>query len=417
MTAIHPLLGRAFAALDEANVRWALLRGEEAVAAPDGDVDLLIEAARLAQAEAALRTTGFVRIPTFGRASHRFHLGFAAEDERWIKLDVVTALDFGPGFEVRSRLGSGCLARAARQDGVMRLRADDAFWSLLLHALLDRPGPTPGQVERLRALADGVLPDSPWRTVVAALAPSGWDPDRLTAAALAGDLEALHDAGRGMRLRLGPSRLVASWLDGLRARVLGVLERIQSFLARPGLSVTLLGPDGSGKSSIAQAVAAHYPFPARVMYLGIWKRPPPPRPPRIPGSDLVRRLGFIWRRYLIGRLYRSLRRLVLFDRYTFDVLLGDRTLLGLKDRAYVAILAAACPPPDLVLVLDLPPEVAFARKGERTIPALQRDRTALLDMAARSASFRVVDASRPLAEVRREVLRQVWDAYVARWRD
>ena len=38
-----------------------------------------------------------------------------------------------------------------------------------------------------------------------------------------------------------------------------------------GLSVAVMGPDGAGRSTLADAVAAGYGPPARVVYMGLWQ--------------------------------------------------------------------------------------------------------------------------------------------------
>ena len=57
-----------------------------------------------------------------------------------------------------------------------------------------------------------------------------------------------------------------------------------------------------------------------------------------------------------------------------------------------------------MIYLDAPAEVLLARKGEGTIEALARRRQDYLSLATITASFEVVDATRPLDEVTAEVI-------------
>ena len=67
-----------------------------------------------------------------------------------------------------------------------------------------------------------------------------------------------------------------------------------------------------------------------------------------------------------GRPHAARGRVVVFDRYTYDALLPITGSWRLLKRPYFWVLAHLAPRPDLVLVLDLPGEVAFAaRAGAR----------------------------------------------------
>lgn len=418
MTAAHPLLGRAFGALDGAGIRWAVLRGEDGLDRPTGDVDLLFDPETIGAAAVALRSVGFVPLPTAGRGTHRFFLGYAPEDDRWVKLDVVTELAFGPGFAVKTGLAEGILDRRIRDGGVALLAPDDAFWSLLLHLVLDKDEVGKRRWAALAARAVGTRSEPPWRGVVAALAGDPAVADALPRLVASGDPALVADVVGSMRRRAAATSVRAGRTSGIPRALAGPIdrwaERLRGFLARPGLSVALLGQDGSGKSTLCRAIAASVPFPARTVYMGLWKQPAPPRM-IIPGSDLAYRLSLAWRGYLKGRAHRLLRRLVIFDRYTYDALLGSSERLGPKQRVYLTVLARSCPPPDLVIVLDTPADVAHARKPDHPLASLERDRLRFLELAGMLPDAMLVDASRPHHEVKTEVVDLIWRAYVARW--
>ena len=112
------------------------------------------------------------------------------------------------------------------------------------------------------------------------------------------------------------------------------------------------------------------------------------------------RLGLAW--YYQRRGY-----VVLFDRhfysdyYAHDIA-GDR--LPLARRIHGTLLRGLHPKPDLVVLLDAPAEVLYARKAEGTVELLEVRRREYLRLRDRFPRFTIVDAARPREEVTREVL-------------
>jgi thymidylate kinase len=72
-----------------------------------------------------------------------------------------------------------------------------------------------------------------------------------------------------------------------------------------------------------------------------------------------------------------------------------------------------CPPPDVVVVLDAPGEVMFARKGEHSVEILEERRQRYLDMAGRLPQSVVVDATQPPEQVARVVTQRLWHMFSA----
>src|SRR5215213_5099437 len=136
---IHPALLEAFEALEHAALRWALLRGADDLALPDGDVDLIVDADEDA-VSAALTTAGFRRLRARGHGSHRFYFRYDTEQDHWLKLDVLGRAEFGEYGEYRSRLAEACLVRRRRDGSVSRLHDVDEAWLYLLHLVLDKGG-------------------------------------------------------------------------------------------------------------------------------------------------------------------------------------------------------------------------------------------------------------------------------------
>jgi len=132
------MLMEAFRALDDLELPWALLRGEDELARPEGDVDVLVGVRDVRAVDRALGSVGFRRLPAAGRGSHRFYFRYDVAAQLWLKLDLVSRVDYGDYQELRTTLGVGCLAASLRVEPVRRLQPEDQAWLLLLHLLLDK---------------------------------------------------------------------------------------------------------------------------------------------------------------------------------------------------------------------------------------------------------------------------------------
>jgi len=78
------------------------------------------------------------------------------------------------------------------------------------------------------------------------------------------------------------------------------------------------------------------------------------------------------------------------------------------------LLAHACPPPHLVLVLDAPAEVLYARKGEHTVGKLESQRQAYRSLQTRLSNVTILDATREAEHVRRQANMAIWETVFRR---
>jgi thymidylate kinase len=135
--------------------------------------------------------------------------------------------------------------------------------------------------------------------------------------------------------------------------------------------------------------------------------------PPLAGLRLVNRLAEEWYRQAVTWREELRGRVVVFDRHFFidyhaaDIAAPERTV---RRRVHGWTLEHLYPRPDLVIFLDAPAEVLFARKGEGTLESLERRRRDYLALAPLVHRFEVVDASRPLDVVTADVIRILTDA-------
>ncbi|MEA2341096.1 MAG: hypothetical protein QOG11_1173 [Solirubrobacteraceae bacterium] len=209
-----------------------------------------------------------------------------------------------------------------------------------------------------------------------------------------------------------------------------------------GFSVALIGCDGAGKTTVARTLERETDLPLHYLYMGVSsdssnrqlpttklahkiKRargaapdtagPQPPKPPPGPASPLKRlrrstrstlrltnRLAEEWYRQLIAM--RALRKgsIVVFDRhFVADYHAADMTgeQRTLARRVHGWLLLKTYPHPDLIVFLDAPAEVLYARKGEGTIASLTRRREEYMALRSEVDDFVVVPATQPLPDV------------------
>ncbi len=433
-------------ALDGAGIRYVLLRGwqqatderEEPEPRPgsgDREIDLLVPREDLPALARELGSRGFTTLPAAGHEPHTFFVRYDQSRDGWLKLDVVTDLLYGrSSFTLRGGQDpDDVLRKRRRRANLWRPRRDDEFVALLSHCLLDEGRVAVRHRKRLasllREIREAAGEERLARRVGELLGPVGsWE-----------DVERAIDAGAWSEIeRLGPPlgrRLLMADLPGtvwrsLRSRTLGLLRPLMSLLRRTGFSVTLLGPDGAGKTTLAREIARRSPIPSRVVYMGMNRSA---NTVRLPGGDpLVRGAGRLRRsswppvrwigrglgfgvrvgeqllRSAAARLRRAMGHLVVFDRFTYDSRRsGEPT--SLKGRTRRRLLEAPVPTPDLVIVLDAPAEVLRSRQDEHPVGELQRQREEYLNLAERlPPPAAVVDADRNPGDVCREVLSLLW---------
>ncbi|MBV6396002.1 MAG: Thymidylate kinase [Anaerolineales bacterium] len=194
-----------------------------------------------------------------------------------------------------------------------------------------------------------------------------------------------------------------------------LLRRLKRVVQPSGLIVALLGPDGSGKSSLAEQITRdlHPAFRhTQIVHLRPSLRAQTPvgpvanphgLPPRSFPFSLLK-LAYWWSETLVGWLAKihpaKIRStFIVFDRFYHDLIADPKRYRFAGPLRLARWVGWLIPRPDLFLLLDLPAETARARKPEIPLEEARRLRKNYLNLAKRLPNAHVLDASRPLEEV------------------
>jgi thymidylate kinase len=195
----------------------------------------------------------------------------------------------------------------------------------------------------------------------------------------------------------------------------------QPKVSGPGLWIALYGPDGAGKSAIAErlrlalapsfrGIAVHH---LRISLRGAKPQPAPvaqphaqiPRGVALSYLKLIYMLVHDWLGYWLVTLPCVAEgRLVIFDRYFPDYAVDSRRYrLDATTARFASLLGRWAPRPDLQFVLDVPAGELQRRKDELSPAESERQRRAYVARLSAMCNARVVDGDRPLDEVVDEI--------------
>ena len=209
-------------------------------------------------------------------------------------------------------------------------------------------------------------------------------------------------------------------------------------------TVAFVGPDGSGKSSIAKAILESNPLPIKFIYMGAnidssnialptsrlihkWKVNRHKKSLIKSGESvseqislhglehridhhgklwgfarLLRRVSEAVYRQIFSYVYQVRGNVVLYDRHFLIDACPVPEDIGkqrLTDRVHCWFLRTIYPRPGFVIMLDAPADVLYSRKQEVPIDYLESNRRALKKKSRYVKRFVIVDTNRPFDEV------------------
>jgi thymidylate kinase len=218
-------------------------------------------------------------------------------------------------------------------------------------------------------------------------------------------------------------------------------------------SVALIGPDGAGKTTISRMLEERSPLPLKYIYMGVniaasnfalptsrlfeyfrGRQNGDPNSSEVDGQTsrhpkrwsksagkmlwatgrLANHLLDEWYRQLWSWGYQCSGYIALYDRhFLFDFSLDNVDLEeeGFDVRLHRWFLTHLYPRPNLVIYLDAPAEILFARKGEKDIENLERRRQAFAQLMRRNPNCVVVDGTQPLSKVYDDVAAHIFQFY------
>jgi thymidylate kinase len=428
-----------FRALNSAHIRYCVLRGYGSSSAScphDEEIDLLIAPKQLAELSAVLVREGFALLRSWGHAPHQFFAAYDGATGSWLKLDVVTDIRFGRKtrpFAVPLR--PPCLARRRFQSPIYVPAPEHEFLLRLLHCVLDKRTFREHDRDRLKRLRAEVAHDATAQERLIAdlgryvLVSARWASFLTTDQGCDWVLGERKRIARHLFFR-DPLKVIArlvaaSFLRGMQPLLIAMRGR--------GITVALLGPDGAGKSGLAQRLANDRYLQARVVYMGAnpeastlgsplsgWLHarlqaavPMGTRTLPLRALNLLNTVTEEWWRSIAARWHVLRGRCVVFDRYSYDAhaVAGIPSWRAKLRRRLSTLLA---PTPDFTFVLDAPGNILYRRKGEHSPEQLEHQRMRYRKLAEVLPRAFVVSTTGDKALPQRQVTNLIWKYYLGK---
>ena len=404
--------------LEQAGIQYCILRDAEQINTrkANAEIDLVVAKRQMKQLWTNLTRLGFIALPSWGHTPHRFFVGYDMMNDCWLKLDVVTDIAYGyPYHTMYTDLAVHCLARRRKEQGVYTPATEDELIMLIFHCILDKRRFDEHRRQRIKTLCNRISDE---QAVVSLLQHYGQPTLSWPQLAAWINNDQWHEL---LALRPTLSKQLIQqqrFMVGVRQMQQRLLRKLNQWLnqRRPrSITVAILAPDGAGKSTVVAGIQQTFYFPVYTTYMGLYQKGGSRRSTAgILGTGFLYRLIQQWRRYATARYQQARRKLVIFDRYTYDSLLPSGKPLTRLQQWRRWLLAHACPAPNLVILLDAPGEVLYARKKEHSVELLESRRQSYLNLQTEVPQTVVIDATQDMQTVRRMITKAIWGGYVLR---
>lgn len=248
---------------------------------------------------------------------------------------------------------------------------------------------------------------------------TGVNKDALRSMAASGAWDAMLPNLESFRAELMGNSIESSLdkLGSLGKRAHHFVDRI---LRPTGGWIAFMGPDGCGKSSVIDAIADQFApafrevkrFHMQPQYLA---RSSSPKgsitdPHSMPSRGLLASIAKVFyyvADYLLGyflMIWPAMIRtkLVVFDRYFYDLLIDSKRVRYGGPAWLLKLAAKLIPRPELVILLNAPPEVLWSRKQEVPFAEVVRQQQNYFQLAQQLPSAIIINAAQPLPDVIRD---------------
>ena len=435
------LLENIFTIFNSAGIRYVVLRNYDFLPDKmiDGDIDVLVDPQGITEVTSMLRDMGFVI--TEEAHPHYFALYFQETSGEWLKLDLVTDLYYGSKFRlpINGNHRECLLGRRQPFRSFFKPAPEDEVVHLLLHSLLDKGFFKTDYQNRILDL----LKDNTHLTHFKRTLDDLWGRPR-------GDyiISLLQKRKFGT---LGRERKRLIWniikelspeaiCDIISTLVTKVLHRV---FGHKGLLVAFLGPDGSGKTTLALSLASNDIFPSRYVYMGADNY-------ILPTNHLIEKISKVLRKkhntpkmterklHILNRFLRYLKEttklihdmaefltrylflsyrfyrkgcLVINDRYIYDLLL-DRERFG-RHPIIQKVILKILPKPDLLLFLEASTRTMHQRKGEHSLETLESMRQGYRSLQKHFHNLQIIETDNAVTSSLNEVIGSIWKPYLS----
>jgi thymidylate kinase len=426
------LLAAIVRAMNSNKLSYCILRNYENLPAlVEGDVDILLEPENAEACLAVIKdqcerigafTTFFMRMGA--HIQLQIYIPGAEITRRILALDLQTGLAFKGIVYYRAK---NVLARTVIHNGFCVPSPAMHLFCLLVHGILDKNQFKPQYAEKIAAL------QGEYSEQLEPLLSQAFEKKiagNLSACLKKGDMRACLRQRREIIRHILRIKTCAGFLRYCYTLNKDRLQRLWSF---PGTFIVLLGPDGSGKTTILDALMralTAFPGLSQGIYLGSKKQLLPSSLKSSLGIDSKSPthstrpviLDFMAIVYHCARYGATYWRKIAPGLFRRDIMIGDRYYYDLFTSSYyklpsviVDLLLKSMPNPDLAIFLSNTPEQIYQRKQEKSLEQLKQQIASYRALGVKIKNWHEVSTAAEIDQTVGMILDKIMDKRKRPW--